>query len=304
MVSSWRYLYFIYIAFTIYMFLDSSAINFVCNLFPDAASTILNQYHNAGIPGLTKHYSTNGMLLAVGTMIFGSYALTEKRRSDYLLFLISVAALLLSGKRAHTVFGLAALYLCYFAYNSNAKKSRLVKGIGVLLGALTVFAVASYCVPALATVVFRFIDTAETGDMSVGRVDVWLKAFSMFGNHSLVGIGWGQYVNQGGWFWNIHNIYIQLLVETGIIGFIIYCGWFLFHLVRTWSIYSKMRVNPEDYTNIDYCLMNFSLAMQIFFILYGFTGNPLYDREMFVPYFIACAISVNYANNDDGSELE
>ena len=49
MVSSWRYLYFIYIAFTIYMFLDSSAINFVCNLFPDAASTILNQYHNAGI---------------------------------------------------------------------------------------------------------------------------------------------------------------------------------------------------------------------------------------------------------------
>ena len=94
------------------------------------------------------------------------------------------------------------------------------------MGALTVFAVASYCVPALATVVFRFIDTAETGDMSVGRVDVWLKAFSMFGNHSLVGIGWGQYVNQGGWFWNIHNIYIQLLVETGIIGFIIYCGWF------------------------------------------------------------------------------
>ena len=78
----------------------------------------------------------------------------------------------------------------------------------------------------------------------------------------------------------------------------------MFHLVRTWSIYSKMRVNPEDYTNIDYCLMNFSLAMQIFFILYGFTGNPLYDREMFVPYFIACAISVNYANNDDGSELE
>ena len=253
--------------------------------------------HNAG-------FGAAGNGIRFGTMIFGSYALTKKRRSDYLLFLISVAALLLSGKRAHTVFGLAALYLCYFAYNSNAKKSRLVKGIGVLLGALTVFAVASYCVPALATVVFRFIDTAETGDMSVGRVDVWLKAFSMFGKHSLVGIGWGQYVNQGGWFWNIHNIYIQLLVETGIIGFIIYCGWFLFHLVRTWSMYSKMRVNPEDYTNIDYCLMNFSLAMQIFFILYGFTGNPLYDREMFVPYFIACAISVNYANNDDGSELE
>ena len=65
-----------------------------------------------------------------------------------------------------------------------------------------------------------------------------------------------------------------------------------------------MRVNPEYYTNIDYFLMYFSLAMQIFFIFYGLSGNHLYDREMFVPYFIACAISVNYANNDDGSELE
>ena len=58
-----------------------------------------------------------------------------------------------------------------------------------------------------------------------------------------------------------------------------------------------MRMKPENYTNRDYCLINFSLAMQILFLLYGFTGNPLYDREMFVPYFIACAISVNYANN-------
>ena len=141
---------------------------------------------------------------------------------------------------------------------------------------------------------FYEVENMTAGDMSVGRVDVWLKAFSMFGNHSLVGIGWGQYVNQGGWFWNIHNIYIQLLVETGIIGFIIYCGWFLFHLVRTWSMYSKMRVNPEDYTNIDYCLMNFSLAMQIFFILYGFTGNPLYDREMFHSvFFEGCCIVYN-----------
>ena len=49
----------------------------------------------------------------------------------------------------------------------------------------------------------------------------------------------------------------------------------------------------------------FRLAMQIFFILYGFTGNPLYDREMFVPLFYCMRNKlINYANNDDGSELE
>lgn len=125
MVSSWRYLYFIYIAFTIYMFLDSSAVNFVCNLFPNAASTILDQYNNAGNPGLTTHYSTNGMLLAVGTMIFGSYALTEKRRTGFVMFLVSVVALLLSGKRAHTIFGLTALYIVILCIIQMLKKAGL-----------------------------------------------------------------------------------------------------------------------------------------------------------------------------------
>lgn len=35
------------------------------------------------------------------------------------MFLVSVVALLLSGKRAHTIFGLTALYLCYFVYNKD-----------------------------------------------------------------------------------------------------------------------------------------------------------------------------------------
>ena len=36
--------------------------------------------------------------------------------------------------------------------------------------------------------------------------------------------------------------------------------------------------------------MVFSVSMQVFFLLYGFTGNPLYDKEMYFPYYIACAV--------------
>ena len=56
-----------------------------------------------------------------------------------------------------------------------------------------------------------------------------------------------------------------------------------------------MRVHEEEFSMVDTCLINFAMGMQILFILYGFTGNPLYDREMFVPYFVACAISQNYS---------
>ena len=146
----------------------------------------------------------------------------------------------------------------------------------------------------LGTVVGRFIDTADSGDISSGRIDVWMNAIETISSHTFIGIGWEQYVNQGGWFWNIHNIYLQLYIETGILGSIFYIGWFTFHLCRTWRLYSYMRINEKYYSKNDVCFINFSLAMQILFLLYGFTGNPLYEAIMYVPYFIACAISVYY----------
>lgn len=286
--------YIVYIIFTILMFASRSVLQFVCGLFPEEANTIIRQYNEAGIPGLTTHYSTNGMLLAVGTVIFGSYAIVKKNKFNIILFSFSIIALLLSGKRAHIVFGILAFYLTYYVYNSGKKKNRIIKSLGVLLLGTTVFVIASYFVPALGTVVGRFIDTADSGDISSGRIDVWMNAIETISSHTFIGIGWEQYVNQGGWFWNIHNIYLQLYIETGILGSIFYIGWFTFHLCRTWRLYSYMRINEKYYSKNDVCFINFSLAMQILFLLYGFTGNPLYEAIMYVPYFIACAISVYY----------
>ena len=50
------------------------------------------------------------------------------------------------------------------------------------------------------------------------------------------------------WF---NSRYEGIQRKLSLIGFIIYCGWFIFHLVRTWSLYSKMRMKPENYTNRD-----------------------------------------------------
>ena len=37
---------------------------------------------------------------------------------------------------------------------------------------------------------------------------------------------------------------------------------------------------------------NISFCIQVFFLLYGITGNPIYDKEMFIPYFVACAATL------------
>ena len=84
-----------------------------------------------------------------------------------------------------------------------------------------------------------------------------------------------------------------LLCETGILGFGIYLTWFISFLLRTWSLLLKCR-KQQIYLNSNFqTLLVVSLAIQLFFLLYGITGNPLYDKEMFVPYFLACAITWN-----------
>ncbi len=291
-----RPVYCFYALFTIAMAVNGGLVSFVCRIFPNYQDTILKQYNSAGIPGLTHHYSTNGMLLAIGTIIFGSYAITRKKRRDLFFFLILTGALLLSGKRAHVIFGLTALYCSYYIYNSDKKKSRLWKGLGVLLGSGCLYVVASYFVPAFSNIITRFVDSADQGDLTLGRTAVWGQAILMFKQHPVFGMGWEQYVHQGGWLWNIHNIYIQLIIETGMIGFVVYLLWFAYNLFVTWKLYKYARDHNGQYDIMDLCFINYSLAMQILFMLYGFTGNPLYDKEMYVPYFIACAISVSYRN--------
>ena len=40
-----------------------------------------------------------------------------------------------------------------------------------------------------------------------------------------------------------------------------------------------------------------NVGVQIFFLLYCFTGNPLYDKETYIPYYMACMIFLHYKNN-------
>lgn len=291
-VIRWGYL--VYIVFTIAMFLNGSLIGFVCKLFPEYEGTLLNQYSMGAMPGLTHHYSTNGMLVSVGTIIYACYALCYKQKKDIFLFLVAVVALLLTGKRAHVLFGLLALYVTYYVYNAEKKQNRVVKSVGIVIVSAIAFFIASYFVPGLAVVIGRFADAAETGDATLGRTTVWLKALETVAQHPLFGMGWEQFSESGGWTWNIHNIYVQLLVEVGIVGFLVYCSWFVFFLMSSWKNLTYLRTHKKRFTVADTCAVSFCLAMQILFLMYGFTGNPLYDQAMFVPYFAACAITQYY----------
>ena len=84
-----------------------------------------------------------------------------------------------------------------------------------------------------------------------------------------------------------HNVYIQVLCEMGIIGFVLYIGAIILLLkytIKALKYFSK----TQDY-QYKYAAM-LSFCFQIFYLLYSLSGNCLYDMTFYL-YIIAMAIT-------------
>ena len=72
-----------------------------------------------------------------------------------------------------------------------------------------------------------------------------------------------------------HNVYIQLLAETGIIGFLSYAIAITTSLLMS---IKKLKNALKGKNKMVMEILGFSILMQIIFIIYSITGNPLYGH--------------------------
>src|SRR5699024_11362609 len=90
----------------------------------------------------------------------------------------------------------------------------------------------------------------------------------------------------------------ELLTELGIIGFILFIIPVLYALIKT----IILLLNSKEYFSFDTrwkVALQFSLYVQVFFLLYGITGNLLTDHVFLLMYVFAITIvlsSLKYAN--------
>lgn len=297
-------IYFIYCFCTIWFYFDSSLyLNYIVDLFPDTRDRLIEWYNSGCMAGLTNHYSTNGMFIASGLIIYCCHMLKYKKKSkmNYFLIVFAIISLLLTGKRGHILFAAGALFTTYYIYTGRNKRNRWQKVFGILFIVFCGFGILLTAVPQLSTFVTRFQESMDSGDITNNRKIFWTLAIQLFKNNPILGIGWNRFRSFSESILNYsahaHNIYIQLLCETGILGFITYITWIIFMLykgIENFILLRKKSINSGDYSLYH---MAFSVAYQVFFVLYGFTGNPLYDEETFIVYFVACAITIYYESN-------
>ena len=253
---------------------------------------------------LADHYSQNATYISMVVLALFALFLMEKQKRKKtfwgVLLGISVIALLLTSKRAHLLFCVAAAIIVYYLAYPQKRLEKTFKL--VITGAVVAFglAVVSEYIPQINNVFERF-QTAGTDKETVGRFIMWNYAFGLFKQKPLLGIGWWGFRYSG--ITNVradaltgcHNVYIEILANCGIIGFVI----FIIALISAIYITLKSIKFCIDKELLEYKIVLLcSAAIQIFCLMYCMTGNVMFDRT-FHFYIVAVILSMSFYLNKD-----
>ena len=242
--------------------------------------------------GIVGSYQYAGMLMSISFGIFLIDYYFEKKKSNVIGLVVTFLALLTSGKRTFTMLALLAYLLVYIFTNDKEKKKKFFK----LSFALIIIIIIAYMtIPSVRLVAQRLISFSDDNTYN-GRSYYWSAAFDIFEDNRLFGIGMGcfseyfdKYFHRLGNLeaYDAHNIYIQMLAELGIIGETLFIFLFIIALIKTVRLFKNREIKNSKECMYVLC---YSIYLQIWFIVYGMTGNPIYGASQ--TFFYITAISM------------
>lgn len=265
-----------------------------------------------------------------GNIVFIDYILTlcglicfnlllsykEKLKFRWLYWIciaISVVGMLFVNRKSELLAYATGLIFCFFMHMGSStwrEKKRILIAMIVLviLGVTGVSYLAkTEYMERYAVFAERLINIIQgTGvqkDITSGRTILWQIALSFFKDNPVFGIGWGHFKEYIPAFMgdlnNVHNNYIQLLCETGVVGFLLVMVPMILIFRETIRL---IRVNKKK-SNREPLLMALnttSYGMQISFFVLSFLDPCLY-KLLFWPLF---AIAVMFACCTENSLLD
>lgn len=279
-------------------------------LRPEVSQRISQEMQNGFYTGFTSQvaYSAGYIVNGIGLLFCGWIINKKFSKKSILVLIILLFGLLLTQKRAHmlfTIFAISLVYVQFSQFNSDKVKKMLK------VFYLTAFAVGFFLVISQITnvgqllfsrVIETFQELAAGEDITSNRIPIWRHAWDVFLEHPYFGVGWGNFRDTV--IGNVtvrtametHNIYLQLLSETGVIGTLLILSPFLIIYIITIKSTRFISKNEKNYSKQWKLAVLFSLFTQTFFLLYGFTGNPLYDYSFLIMYFLAFGLIFSFIN--------
>ncbi|MBA5746958.1 O-antigen ligase [Aerococcus sp. 150760007-1] len=229
--------------------------------------------------GFTSQSGINGFIMSILLiLILIKFLYGNEKKQKYLYltaYLFVFYLIFLTEKRGFLIFNiLITIYL--FAINYE-KKYKIIFPIIVIIIA---FLLVLFRTDIGNNILER---TMVQDDISSGRFPMYRAMWNDFINNPIFGNGTYSTIQEFS-AGHGHNIYIQVLRENGIFGF-------LFFIMLIGFTFIKTQLAFKTYLNTTTkMILSLSIGLQLLFILWGMTGNPLYDVFALFTYFIAIAL--------------
>lgn len=280
----------------------------IIRVFPsNLQASLSNNLSDTGkLQGFTTNPGFAAGYIVSGIFAFLSFTLRDKRglRRKFIPIFLLTIALILTGKRGHFLFMVITIAIVRILPERGTKQlKKMWSGLMIALAAVVLFFLFQDALAQI-SLIRRYIVTVQgllSGeDVSSGRYRLTAWALHLFQENPVVGIGWSVFRTTTAGnatvkkLLDTHNVYLQLLCETGIIGFTVFASVFLlsWNLARN-GYCACIRSNDPRLLKWAPVLL-FSFSFQTFFLLYSLSGNPLYDQFYQILYALSCSIAVAY----------
>lgn len=230
-------------------------------------------------PGITSQPGLNAMFLALLILIYAAEMIVTNKNKPVRIIIIVVAfsMILTTAKRsALAVTLIAILFFWLLVRRRTGKRLTISKIIGFFVAVVALAMVVRYLYVSttlFSSVIEKMQLLRTAGDVSNGRFSLSSYAMEVFKRHPILGSGLKSIYKETGF--DVHNTYIQILAETGLVGFIVFVlgiGLILFYSIkRTYFVLGTKEL--EEYKTV----AGTGLTLLLFLLLYGFMGNTFID---------------------------
>lgn len=246
----------------------------------------------------TSYIIIFGLIVLLAYTIYGDFEKKEKW-TLYTMIAVLTLTLFLLGRRGELLAFVLALIIYYIF---RAKEGLKLKRTAIVISVLfTIFVLVVIMLPLLLKIKFlhRYTMTLNallnganiTGGVTSGRAELYEKAFTLFKENKLFGVGWGSFAKHGylvlgkpaGTIRNVHNIVLQLLAETGLVGFVAIISPLSYTYYKTSNLLNVLNSTEgfEDSKNDLKIIISISIIMQSFVLIVSLI-DPINFKNIFL----------------------
>ena len=245
----------------------------------------------------TDYLMAIALLVNVGEIFIEG---APKSRKRFAFIIVSSAlyasAILLMGRRSEVLALGAAGVMILLLHAKPSDKEDALRRWGAILGILLVTVII--LIPFVKggdmdryDAFFGEEITEQTANqLTSGRTELWEKAWELFKEKPIFGIGWEQFMNNNTFNHEVHNTYLQWLCESGVVGFVLLMTPTMFMYAMTFK--RTIRYRKKDRA-VSYAVkqMNFvSLGMQTFLLAVNLVDPAYYHLNYFCFYALVIGL--------------